>query len=487
MTYEKTGGSRDRSPERLELPPESLRAFGYRIVDMLVAHQEGLANKPVTGHASRSALMELLDQSLPDGPSDPLAVLEELEQGVLRHSMHVNHPRFFAFIPGPGNMVSALGDALASGFNVIVSLWLEAAGPTAIEETITQWLASVCGLPKTGGGILVSGGSVANLTGLAVARHVMLDDKLDDAVVYCSDQSHASLQKALRLLGFRSEQIRVIPTDTDYRLQPKQLEGALIKDRELGRRPFCVIASAGTTNTGAVDPLPEIAGLCAAYNLWFHVDGAYGAAAALSSQGKTELSGLNQANSIAVDPHKWLFQPFECGCILLRDRALLPRTFAAQHDYMQDGAPADVNLCDYGIQLTRGFRALKLWLSLKIFGLGAFRAAIDHGLAMGKFTETLLRAHNSFELVTPANLGIVSFRYRAVGLSAEALDRVNLAIVEACIEDGFAFVSSTRLRNRDVLRICTINPRTSEADIRSTLDRLALLGDQLLDSKDPRV
>ena len=155
MTYEKTGGSRDRSPERLELPPESLRAFGYRIVDMLVDHQEGLANKPVTGHASRSALTELLDQSLPDGPSDPLAVLEELEQGVLRHSMHVNHPRFFAFIPGPGNMVSALGDALASGFNVIVSLWLEAAGPTAIEETITQWLASVCGLPKTGGGILV--------------------------------------------------------------------------------------------------------------------------------------------------------------------------------------------------------------------------------------------------------------------------------------------------------------------------------------------
>ena len=154
---------------------------------------------------------------------------------------------------------------------------------------------------------------------------------------------------------------------------------------------------------------------------------------------------------------------------------------------MQDGAPADVNLCDYGIQLTRGFRALKLWLSLKIFGLGAFRAAIDHGLAMGKFTETLLRAHDSFELVTPANLGIVSFRYRAVELAAEALDRVNLAIVEACIEDGFAFVSSTRLRNRDVLRICTINPRTSEADIRSTLDRLALLGDQLLDSKDPRV
>ena len=167
--------------------------------------------------------------------------------------MYVNHPRFFAFIPGPGNMVSALGDALASGFNVIVSLWLEAAGPTAIEEVITQWLASVCGLPKTGGGILVSGGSVANLTGLAVARHVMLDDRLDGAVVYCSDQAHASLRKALQLLGFSSEQVRVIPTDTHYRLQARQLEDALIKDRELGRRPFCIIANAGTTNTGAVD------------------------------------------------------------------------------------------------------------------------------------------------------------------------------------------------------------------------------------------
>jgi glutamate/tyrosine decarboxylase-like PLP-dependent enzyme len=487
MTDKKAGGVQDWSPERLELPPESLRAFGYRIVDMLVEHQEGLSSKPVTGHASRGALTELLDQSLPDGPSDPLAVLAELEQDVLRHTMHVNHPRFFAFIPGPGNMVSALGDALASGFNVIVSLWLEAAGPTAVEEVVTQWLASICGLPKSGGGILVSGGSVANLTGLAVARHVMLDDRLDDAVIYCSDQAHASLQKALRLLGFSSEQVRVIPTDKDYRLQPKQLETALIKDREIGRRPFCIIANAGTTNTGAVDPLPEIATLCAVYNLWFHVDGAYGAAAALSAQGQIELSGLDQADSIAVDPHKWLFQPFECGCILLRDRALLPRTFSARHDYMQDGAVSDVNLCDYGIQLTRGFRALKLWLSLKIFGLGAFRAAIDHGLAMGKFTETLLRAHDSFELVTSANLGIVSFRYRAAGLSAEALDRVNLAIVEDCIEDGFAFVSSTRLRNRDVLRICPINPRTSKADIQSTLDRLAALGDRLLDSKDERV
>jgi len=194
MTYEKAGGPQGWSLERLELPPESLRTFGYRIVDMLVEHQEGLANKPVTGHASRGALTELLDQSLPDGPSDPLAVLAELEQDVLRHTMHVNHPRFFAFIPGPGNMVSALGDALASGFNVIVSLWLEAAGPTAVEEVVTQWLASICGLPKTGGGILVSGGSVANLTGLAVARHVMLDDRIDDAVIYCSDQAQASLQ-----------------------------------------------------------------------------------------------------------------------------------------------------------------------------------------------------------------------------------------------------------------------------------------------------
>jgi glutamate/tyrosine decarboxylase-like PLP-dependent enzyme len=453
---------------------------------MLVEHQEKLASNPVTCQASRGTLKELLDKPLPDEPSDPLAVLEELEKNVLRHSMHVNHPRFFGFIPGPGNMVSALGDALASGFNVIVSLWLEAAGPTAIEELITQWLATVCGLPKTGGGILVSGGSVANLTGLAVARHVMLDDKLDHAIVYCSDQAHASLQKALRLLGFSSEQIRVIPTDASYRLQPSQLEDALIKDRELGKRPFCIIASAGTTNTGAVDPLPEIADLCAAYNLWFHIDGAYGAAAALSPQGKAQLTGLDRANSIAVDPHKWLFQPFECGCVLFRDRALLLRTFNTHHDYMQDGTPADVNFCDYGIQLTRGFRALKLWLSLKIFGLKAFRAAIDRGLVMGQFTESLLRAHSSFELVTPASLGIVSFRYRAEGLSAETLDHVNLAIVEACIEDGFAFVSSTRLRNRDVLRICPINPRTSEEDIRSTLDRLATIGDQLLASKEKR-
>jgi glutamate/tyrosine decarboxylase-like PLP-dependent enzyme len=471
------------SPERLELSPESLRAFGYRVIDMLVEHQEGLDGKRVTGHATRSTLAELLCQPLPEEPSDPLMVLAELEEDVLRHAMHVNHPRFFAFIPSPGNMVSALGDALASGFNVIVSLWLEAAGPTAIEEVVTQWLANCCGLSDTSGGILVSGGSVANLTGLAVARHVMLDDHLDGAVVYCSDQTHASLRKALWLLGFSVEQIRVIQSDTHCRLKVQHLEDAVIEDRELGRRPFCIVANAGTTNTGAVDPLNEIADLCATHSLWLHVDGAYGAAAALSARGATKLRGLNRANSVAVDPHKWLFQPFECGCILLQDKSLLPRTFSAHHDYMQDGADADVNLCDYGIQLTRGFRALKLWLSLKIFGFRAFRAAIDHGLALAEFAENLLRAHDSFELITPASLGIVSFRYRSDGLSNKALDEVNLAIVEACIEDGFAFVSSTNLRGRDVLRMCTINPRTSETDLRLTIDRLTDHGNKALTTK----
>lgn len=317
---------------------------------------------------------------------------------------------------------------------------------------------------------------MANLTALAVARHVVLEDRLDGATVYFSDQAHSSLEKALFLIGISPSNFRRLPSDDDFRLPLDQLARSIAQDRASGCRPFCVIANAGTTNTGAIDPLSELSALCQAERVWLHVDGAYGAAAALSPRGREQLSGMQLADSLSLDPHKWLFQPFEIGCVLVRDMAQLRDTFRILPEYLKDTHQysEEFNFTDYGLQLTRSFRALKLWMSIKVFGLASFRAAIEHGFVLAEFTEACLRAMPGWEIVTPANMAVVCFRY------SSGSNAFHLRLVQALLDDGFALITSTILRGRTVLRTCTINPRTTEADIRSTLERLDLLAHTLL-------
>jgi glutamate/tyrosine decarboxylase-like PLP-dependent enzyme len=395
--------------------------------------------------------------------------------------MHVDHPRFFAFIPSPSNFVSAMADALAAGFNVFSGTWLEGSGPTQIELVTIDWLRQICGLPDTTGGLFVSGGSMANLTALAIARETKLKNRIADAIVYCSDQTHSSIDRGLRVLGFRPAQIRKIPSDKDFRLVMSRLRRAVIADRATGRNPFCVVANVGTTNTAAVDPLPELADFCSEEGLWLHADGAYGAAAMLSDEKRYLLEGLERVDSLILDPHKWLFQPHEMGCVLVRDGRRLRQTFRMVREYTRDveRAEEEVNLQDCGIQMTRGFRALKLWMSLKVFGLEAFREGVARGIARAELAEATLGDLPRWEIVTPAQLGIVTFRYDVPGRSAAEIDALNLMLVEEMIEDGFAMVSSTVLKGRTVLRMCINNPRTTEADIRETIRRLDHYGNNL--------
>jgi glutamate/tyrosine decarboxylase-like PLP-dependent enzyme len=246
------------------------------------------------------------------------------------------------------------------------------------------------------------------------------------------------------------------------------LERAIEKDRAEGKRPFCVIASAGTTNTGAIDPLSELSRLCKDRNLWLHVDGAYGAASVICNRGRDLLDGLELADSLSLDPHKWLFQPFEIGCVLVRELAHLRDTFLILPEYLRDTQQhsTEFNFTDHGLQLTRGFRALKLWMSIKVFGMAAFRAAVERGFALAEFTEARLRKMPGWEIVTPAQMGIVCFRYES------ADDAAHLRLVQGILKDGFALITSTVLQGRTVLRTCTINPRTTESDIEETLVRL---------------
>jgi aromatic-L-amino-acid/L-tryptophan decarboxylase len=466
---------------RLQLSREQMQELGYRVVDMLVEHFEQLQDQPLTRKADRPTLEERLREPLPEQATAVENVLQQLQQEVLSNIISVAHPRFFAFVPSPSNFVSVMADALASGFNAFAGSWLVSSGPAEIELVTIDWLRQLCGLPSTAGGLFVSGGSVATLTALAAARHVKLRDNMQNAVVYCSDQTHSAIDRALMVLGFAPTQLRKLPSDEDFRLPLSAVEREVAADRAAGKTPFCVIANAGTTNTGAIDPLAALADFCRKEDLWLHADAAYGGAAILCEQGRRLLNGLEQADSLALDPHKWLFQPFEIGCVLVRDNRWLRETFSILPEYLKDasGVEEEVNFRDYGIQLTRSFRALKLWMSLKTFGLQAFRQSIEWGIMLAEQAEEILRRSQSWEIMTPAQLGIITFRYALGDRSAEELEAINQRLVNALISDGFAMISSTTLQGHMALRLCTINPRTSKTDIQETLQRLEHFGNNL--------
>lgn len=461
---------------KLRLTPDEMRELGYRAVDFLVDHFENVERSRPAAPADREALVVRLSEPIPDEGHPPLEVLDRLMSDVFPAMMHLDHPRFFAFVPSPNNFVGVIGDLLASGLDVFAGSWLASAGPAEVERTTIGWLRDACGLPAPAGGLFVSGGSVANLTALAVARK-QRGAEASDAVIYCSDQTHSSIDRAVRLLGFADGQLRKLPSDERFRLDTSALRQAIARDRAEGRAPFCVVANAGTTNTGAVDPLPEIAAIAGDEGLWLHADGAYGAAAVFSDEGRALLDGLGAVDSLSLDPHKWLFQPIECGCVLVRDAAMLRETFEVLPDYLKDvkRAGEEINFRDYGIQLTRGFRALKLWMSFQVFGREAFAEAISRGMELARVAERAAASLENWHVVTPAEMALVTFRYAPPGLSDEEANAFNEQLVVDAIAEGYVFLSSTRLRGRTVLRLCTINPRTTEAEIEAVLAHLDAL------------
>jgi aromatic-L-amino-acid/L-tryptophan decarboxylase len=474
---EKPPGSPELPP--LTLPSEEMRRLGYRVVDELIAHLETQSSHRVSTVRTRAELQSILGP-LTDDPTPVDGVMALVRGQVLEAITQVDHPRHFAFVPGSGNFVGTMADTLAAGFNVFAGHYLAGSGPAAVELQTIEWLCGECGLPPTAGGLFVSGGSMANLTALAAARHAMLGGPDEAAVAYCSSQTHNSLAKGLRVLGFRPEQVRTVATDGALCLSIEALEWAVEEDRAAGRRPFCVIANAGTTNTGAVDPLERVADLCAAHGMWMHVDGAYGAAAVLTPVGKSVLAGLHRADSITFDPHKWLFQPFEIGCVLVRDLRHLRQAFTVHDEdhgeYLEDISRVsgeEMVFYEHGVQLTRSFRALKLWMTLRVFGVRAMREAIARGITMAEETERLLRADPRYEVVTPAQLGIVTFVPRNDGFNLDQMNAWVTRIVDAVLAEGFAMLSSTTFFDRQVLRMCTINPKTTERDLRETLALVA--------------
>ena len=453
-------------PAPLSLPPEDMRRLGYALVDRLVEHAEGLGEAPPLRVGEPEALTAAIGGPPPDAPGDAAQELATLFEHVLPFGQRPDHPRFFARIGSPSSFVGAIADAAAAGTNAFTGSWTGGSGPSAVELTVIEWLRSWCGMPEGSSGVLTSGGSIASLVGFAAARQAKLGGPRGTGVVYVSDQTHASLPRAVALMG---ERTRVIASDAGGRLQAGPLRAAVAEDRAAGLHPFCAVATAGTTSTGAVDPLPELRAACDELGLWLHVDGAYGAPAVLTDTGSAALDGLGLADSLVIDPHKWLFQPYEIGCVIVRDPALLEQVFSLEGAYLRDTGGRAVDFRNRGPELTRGARGLKLWLSVRTFGLDAFRAAIARGIALAEHAEAQLRARGGWEVVTPAQLGIVTFRRD--GLDDAAHTRLSAATVE----DGYAAPSTTIVGGRVVLRLCTINPRTSLAEIDETLARMEAL------------
>jgi len=453
-------------PEPLSLTPEEMRRLGYAVVDRLVEHVERRDEEPPLRVGDPDDLLATVGGPPPDAPGDPDAELAALFEQVLPWGQRADHRRFFARIGSPSTYVGVLADAAAAGVNAFTGSWTGGSGPSAVELTVLDWLRGWCGMPHGTEGVLTSGGSIASLVGFAAAREARLGGPRGTGTVYVSDQTHASLPRAVALMG---ERTRVLHSDGAQRLRPDVLRAAVAEDREAGLDPFCVVATAGTTSTGAVDPLRELRAVCDEHGLWLHVDGAYGAPAALTEQGAAALDGLGLADSLAIDPHKWLFQPYEIGAVLVREPGLLERVFSLEGAYLRDTHGGAVSFRDRGPELTRGARGLKLWLSVRTFGLDAFRAAIAHGIALAEHAEAQLRARDGWEVVTAAQLAIVTFR--RVGLDDAAHTRLSAAMVE----DGYAAPSTTVVGGRVVLRLCTINPRTTFEEIDATLDRMEAL------------
>ena len=462
-----------------QLSEEEMRRVGYQVIDLLVEHFRTLPEKPAGGHMTVEEIETIIDEPIPYQGTSFDNVLDKAVEEVFPNNMFLNHPRFFAWVPSPSNFISVMADTLASGFNVFSGIERAGAAANQVEQLVIQWLSELFELGPLSGGILTSGGSMSNLMGLGIAREIILNNQMENAVVYCSDQTHRSNMKALKVLGFADEQVRILSSDRKLKIDLHRLHEQIQEDRARGLRPFCVIANAGTTNTGGIDPLPEIRALCDIENIWMHVDAAYGAAAWLCKENRYLLEGINRADSLTVDPHKWLYQPYDIGGLLVKDARHLSATFKTTATYLKETEQYQ-NFSDKGIQLSRRFRALPLWMSLKFYGVNTFSEAITYTISLAERVQSVVESLSDWQITTPAQIGILTFRFTPPALTPDQHNVINARIADHIMNEQGIVLSSTMVHELVVLRMCTINPATSHQDIDTTLFYLDFLANRFL-------
>ena len=464
------------SSSPLDLDHDTMRRLGHQVADIVAEHLSTIRDEPVIDSAPRSALNASLMKPAPAEPGDFDSIIETLRENVFPYHAREPHPGFLAYVSSCPTFPAILGDWIASGYNFFAGVWPVASGPNEIEMVVLEWIRSWTGLPGGASGLLTTGGSAANMTAVVAARHRAVESGADinKLTVYTSAQAHSSVVRAAWVAGISRANVRSVEMDELFRIKPESLERAIQADRQSGLTPFLVVASAGTTNTGSVDPIEEISAVCKRQSAWLHVDAAYAGFAILTEEGRRMLGRLDLADSLTLDPHKWLFVPFECGCLMLRDPAHLSEAFRILPEYLKDVEPgeAEVNFADRGVQLTRYSRALKIWVSINYFGTRAIAVEIEKAMDRARLLESLVSAADDFEPLCPAQFGIFCFRAAPRGTPATELDDLNERINARVVAGGRFLISSTRLDGKFSLRICTLGFRTTPDDIRELFDSI---------------
>jgi aromatic-L-amino-acid decarboxylase len=474
-----------------DLPPDEIRRIGYLAADAVAEHRERLESRPVFGKVGPNA--SLFEEPVPEEGQPIEKTLAFVREHVLPFPMGNSHPRFYGFINATADPIGITADYLASAMNS--NCWGGDHAAIHIEHCVVRWLCELLGYPPEAEGILVSGGSMANFTALAAARRSVAPGVREEGlpgegrarlVVYASDQVHSCVEKAVDLLGIGTRNLRKIETDERFRIRMDRLSQAVATDRRAALSPAIVVGNAGTVNTGAIDPLDEMAEFCRKESLWFHVDGAYGAIAVLGPELRPLFAGLERADSIAADPHKWLYVPYEAGAALLREGGRLAAAFRKFPEYLasdpESPFPGPAWFAERGVELSRGFKALKVWMGLKTHGRRGYAEAIRNDIRLARLLSEEVRRRRDFELLAEPVLSIVNFRYRpGRPLSEEQLDRLNRRIINRLVGDGSFFLAPTVLKGRTALRVCIVNFRTREEDLTFLLDEASRIGKELLE------
>jgi glutamate/tyrosine decarboxylase-like PLP-dependent enzyme len=478
------------------MTPDAFRRLAYAAVDLIADHLDGIRQRPVFAPMTPAERGALLERPLPDHGASPEGLLALVGREIFPHPMGNGHPRFFGWVNSPPAPIGIVAELLAAALDPSCAGGDHAA--IYVERAAVRWLMELVGFPVQGSmGLLVSGGSTASLTCLAAARHRAaaadgwdvraqgVRDAPSPLVLYLSEEGHSCMRKAAEVLGLGGDSVRTVSVDADFRMDVEALRAAVARDRAAGRRPFCVAASAGTVNTGAIDPLDEVAAFCRAEDLWFHVDGAYGAVGVADPALAPRYAGLGRADSLALDPHKWLSVPVECGCALVRDGRLLRDTWSLVPPYLRTedgkgfgGLPW---YSEYGFQQTRGFRALKLWMTLQHLGRQGVAALVHRHVALAQHLASAVDAAPDLERVAPAPLSVVCFRYAPPGWSADGarLDALNKLLVERVQAEGRVFLTGTVLRGRFALRACVLHYGTIEEDVDVLVETVRETGGRL--------
>lgn len=483
----------DTTPPEETFDPESwdhFRALAHRMLDDtldgLATLRDGPPWRPLPDRVRRA-----LDAPVPREGAGEEAAYEEFVRDVLPYSNGNRHPRFWGWVQGNGTPLGMMADMLAAAMNPHMAGFTQA--PALVEAQVIRWLAELLGFPPDAGGVLVTGGTMANILGLAVARHAKagwdvraegLQGERPRLTVYGSAEMHGWLGKGVELLGMGNRAFRRVPVDAEFRIDPDALARAVAEDRAAGHRPICVVGTAGTVNTGASDDLRALAEFCRREGLWFHVDGAFGALAYLSDELRPAVAGLEEADSVGFDLHKWGYLPFECACVLVRDPELHRAAFAMTASYLagaERGVIADgIPFAERGVDLTRGFKALKVWMSLKAYGADKLARLVEQNVRQARYLAARIEAHPELELLAPVPLNVVCFRYAPAGVPDAVLDRVNAEVLLRLQERGIAVPSSTVLGGRFAIRAANVNHRSRREDFDALVEGVASLGAEVL-------